>query len=118
MKILTPGFFCLVTFFLLFFTNETRSIWRGWLNWSSSKARSIGRCFLHWLGECKMSLTRKQGSLRVTDQVVPASVKRLTSGSAISLNVTHDLSSYVTRATTVDEDQHGRTNDIVTTHNL
>jgi hypothetical protein len=108
MKILTPGFFCLVTFFLLFFTNETRSIWRGWLNWSSSKARSIGRCFLHWLGECKMSLTRKQGSLRVTDQVVPASVNRLT----------HDLSSYVTRATTVDEDQHGRTNDIVTTHNL
>jgi hypothetical protein len=65
-----------------------------------------------------MSLTRKQGSLRVTDQVVPASVKRLTSGSAISLNVTHDLSSYVTRATTVDEDQHGRTNDIVITHNL
>jgi hypothetical protein len=105
MKILTPGLFCLVTFFLLFFTNETLSIWKGWLQWSSSKARIIGRCFLHWLSECKLSLTGKQRDLEMADDVMPAGVTR-----------PHDLSCNETRATTLDEDPHAWDNDAFTTH--
>ena len=106
MKILTPGFFCLITFFLLFFTNETRSIWKGWLLWTSLKVRSFGRRVMHCLGECKMYLTGKRHDLR-TDQVMP---------SVMSLNISQDLSSYNSRATTLGEYQIGRHDNIVITH--
>ena len=107
MKILTPGLFCLVTFFLLFYTNETLSIWRGWLHWCCSKARIIGQCFLHWLSECMVCSTGKERNAVTTDEVMPDSV------SATRL---HDLSSYETRATTLEGNRYGCNNDTVITH--
>ncbi|XP_028404494.1 uncharacterized protein LOC114527094 isoform X2 [Dendronephthya gigantea] len=114
MKILTPGFFCLVTFFLLFCTNETRSIWRGWLQWICSKLSIVGQYLLGWIRECNMFLTRKH-SLRMADQVRPAGadVNRVSFGSVISTN---GLLSYDTRGTTLGDEHLARNNDVIITH--
>ena len=53
-----------------------------------------------------MYLTGKRHDLR-TDQVMP---------SVMSLNISQDLSSYNSRATTPGEDQIGRHDNIVITH--
>ena len=116
LKTITPGFFCLVTFFLLFFTNETRSLWRKWLYWSFSKTRDVGRCVLFGLRHCKLSFRRKEQRFPRVDQVIPATnvntLSTLTLVSAASLNAAQDLPSYETRATSL----HERTsNDIIIT---